>query len=527
MLAVIYVRVSTEDQARHGYSLEAQEEACRRKAMELGATRVEIYRDEGYTGEIMERPGLQAALAAAKSAAFFIAYDPDRLSRRLAHQLLLVETIEKAGCRLEFVTMDWQATPEGRLFYSLRGAIAEYEKEKFKLRSQFGRLAKAKQGYLPFNPKTYGYLYSEGKYEIDEAKAAVYRRMVDMALSGKSCSEIAAALNAEGIPGPQSDRWYRQTVRRVLKNPAYKGTLYVHMYDTEGHKAIRQRGGSASPRIRPQEDWVAVPVPPLISPEEWELLQQAITARRRGNQGGKTYYYPLSGLVYCGLCGGSMCGSYGKSRKGNIFRYYICTRAWPSVQAERRNLVSCPGNRHRADKVEEAVWGKVREWLSDPEALVRDVLDTSAADQAAKEAGRVKKRLEQAERERERVFEAYKRGLISLEMFERAVKDLEAEKKVLEARLKEIEETVNSTSAVRYGVAMLHELAREVAGRLDDLDWQDREKLIRLLVRRVTLLKGEMVVEARVRQLETKENGQLPYEGENEISIPIVKPISF
>jgi len=149
----------------------------------------------------------------------------------------------------------------------------------------------------------------------------------------------------------------------------------------------------------------------------------------------------------------------------------------------------------------------VREWLADPEALARDALDTSAADQAAKEAGRVKKRLEQAERERERVFEEYKRGLISLEMFERAVKELEAEKKVLEARLKELEETVNSTSEVRYGVAMLHELAQEVAERLDDLNWQDREKLIRLLVRRVTLLKGEMVVEARVRRLETKENG--------------------
>lgn len=81
---------------------------------------MEVYRDEGYTGEILERPGLQAALAAAKSAAFFIVYDPDRLSRRLAHQLLLVEAIEKAGCRLEFVTLDWQANPEGRLFYFTR-----------------------------------------------------------------------------------------------------------------------------------------------------------------------------------------------------------------------------------------------------------------------------------------------------------------------------------------------------------------------------------------------------------------------
>ncbi|MGI9952258.1 recombinase family protein [Moorellaceae bacterium AZ2] len=500
MLAVIYLRVSTDDQARHGYSLEAQEEACRKKARELGADRMEVYRDEGYTGEILERPGLQAALAAAKSAAFFIVYDPDRLSRRLAHQLLLVEAIEKADCRLEFVTLDWQANPEGRLFYSLRGAIAEYEKEKFKLRSQFGRLAKAKQGYLPFDPRTYGYRYVEGKYEVDEAKSAVYRRMADMALSGKSCSEIAAALNAEGIPGPRGSRWYRQTVRRILKNPAYKGTLYVHRYDTEGHKAARQRGSSASPRIRPREDWIAVPVPPLIDPAEWEILQQAIASRKRGRQGEKIHYYPLSGLVYCGLCGGSMCGGYGRSRKGNIFRYYICTRAWASVRADRQRTVSCPGNRHRADKVEEAVWGKVREWLYDPEGLVRDVLDISAAERISEEAGRVKKRLEQAARERERVLEVYKRGLISLELFEREVKELEVEKKVLEARLRELEETVNSTREVPYGAGTLPEVAREVVERLDDLPWEDREKLIRLLIRKVILLSGEMVLEARAPQ---------------------------
>jgi len=154
LLAIIYIRVSTEEQVKHGYSLSGQEEACLEKAKEIGAGTL-IFKDEGITGAVLERPGLQGALEACKNpeCKHFIVYDPDRLSRKLAHQLMLVDTIEKAGCQLEFVNFEWTDTPEGRLFYSLRGAIAEYEREKFKVRSKFGKLSKARSGLLTHNPR--------------------------------------------------------------------------------------------------------------------------------------------------------------------------------------------------------------------------------------------------------------------------------------------------------------------------------------------------------------------------------------
>ncbi|MDH7577139.1 MAG: recombinase family protein [Bacillota bacterium] len=518
MLAVVYARVSREEQARHGYSLEAQEELCQEKARELGADRVEVYRDEGVTGEILERPGLQAALAAAKGgAAFFVVYDPDRLSRKLSHQLLLADMIEKAGCRLEFVTMDWQDTPEGRLFYSLRGAIAEYEKEKFKTRSRMGRLAKARRGLLPFNPRTYGYRYVEGgRYEVNEAQAAVYRRMAEMCIGGMSSGEIAKQLNEEGVPGPGGGPWRRQTVRGILKNPVYMGVLYVNRYNTEGHATARQRGEKARLKYRPREEWVGVPVPPLIDPERWELLQQALTARKRGKQGGKTYRYYLSGLLRCGICGGGLVGGYGVSSTKSarkVYRYYMCTRGWPSVHAERGYPGEpCPGNRHRADALEEAVWARVREWLEDPEALARDAKQDGATEIVEREAARVQKRLAQLERERERVFEAYRRGLVDMEMFERAVQDVGREKAVLEARLKELEEARRAAALAEQGVGTLRELAHQVAGRLDDLSWDEREKLIRMLVRRAVMTKDELVIEARV-------NASYSFEGRCDIGV--------
>jgi len=119
--AAVYARVSTEDQAQHGYSLAEKREACRRRTEELGASEMLEFADEGFSGTVLERPDLTALREAAASGMVnvIVCRDPDRLSRRLAHQLLLTEEFEKAGVRLEFLDFSWQDTSEGRFFYQL------------------------------------------------------------------------------------------------------------------------------------------------------------------------------------------------------------------------------------------------------------------------------------------------------------------------------------------------------------------------------------------------------------------------
>ncbi|MBC7104744.1 MAG: recombinase family protein, partial [Firmicutes bacterium] len=423
------------------------------------------------------------------------------LSRKLAHQLLLAEQIERAGCRLEFVTMDWQDTPEGRLFYSLRGAIAEYEKEKFKARSRMGKLAKARRGLLTHNPRIYGYRYvpGEGRLEVDEAQAAVYRRMVEMALAGASPEVVADRLNAEKIPGPRGSKWYRATVRRILKNPAYAGTMWLNRWRSEGRKAARQQGRKAAQRLRPEEEWVPVPIPALISPEAWEAVQRSLAGMKKGRRGGRVRSYPLSGLLRCGLCGAPMWGFRGGRTGSKAYRYYVCSRAWPRGNKDRREpRPVCPSGCHRADALEEAVWGRVRAWLEDPEALARDARQEGAAAALEAEAAALRRRLGQVERERERAFEAYRRGLVDLALFEEAMGRLGAEKAALEARLAELEEAGKAVALAEQGAEALRELAREIAGRLNELDWAERGRLIRFLVRRITVHAGEVVAEARL-----------------------------
>lgn len=131
--AGIYVRVSTSEQAEQGYSIQTQIKACKDKAYELGAIDIFEYADEGFSGAKLDRPAMTKLRDDIRKDKLdiIICYDPDRLARNLAHQLLITDEIEKY-CRegLIFVSVSFENSPEGRLFYSMRGAFSAYEREK-------------------------------------------------------------------------------------------------------------------------------------------------------------------------------------------------------------------------------------------------------------------------------------------------------------------------------------------------------------------------------------------------------------
>ncbi|HHY47732.1 MAG TPA: recombinase family protein, partial [Firmicutes bacterium] len=239
MIAIVYCRVSTEDQARHGYSLIDQLDACKKKAQALGATEIIECVDEGISGSILERPGLTRArdLIRQGHVDLFVCYDPDRLARNLSHQLIVTEEIERAGVRLEFINFDWKDTPEGKLFYSLRGAIAEYEKEKIRERTMRGIRRKVLSGQVPLYPGTYGYRPSESgtSIEIEPHEAAIVKKMYEWcAYEDMGGQGIATRLNGLGIPSPRGAKWDKTVVLRLLRNPAYRGEMICQRMDKRG-----------------------------------------------------------------------------------------------------------------------------------------------------------------------------------------------------------------------------------------------------------------------------------------------------
>ncbi|HYF79179.1 MAG TPA: recombinase family protein [Symbiobacteriaceae bacterium] len=412
-IAAVYTRVSTEDQARHGYSLGAQVEACRERALAIGATEVQVYTDEGVSGALLSRPSLSALrdAVAARKVDMVVVWDPDRLSRNLSHQLLITEEIERARVRLEFVNFEWKNTPEGQLFYALRGAIAQYEKEKIRERTGRGRLQKARTGRLPSAFRPYGYAYDSHSALLvpDPAEVPVVQQIFRwLTEEGEGPAAIAQRLNLLGTPARKGGRWHRTVVRQILANPVYTGVFYVNRWDTAGCSLNRHRPAAerVSPSLRPEADWVPVAVPALIDPAQWQAAQDRLLRARRLWAGKARTEYLLSGLLTCGRCGMSMSGFIGVDW-GVRRRKYTCRRSRAAGGAG-----GWCGQAMAAEPLEEAVWLTVVAWVAEPGALSAAAANSEEKAARQKELTALDEALIRAEKGRANLMAVLEQGLV-------------------------------------------------------------------------------------------------------------------
>ncbi len=508
MRAAVYVRVSTEDQARNGFSLSEQRQACRAKALEAGATSVTFFSDEGVSGELLDdRPGLSALRTAIKRGevdAIFVR-DADRLSRRLAHQLILAEEFEKAGVKLEFLDFSWQDSAEGRLFFSIRSAIAEYEKEKIRDRTVRGRLQKAREGGIPARFDIYGYLFNPETDEVclHPKEAAVVRMIYnwfvreDLGING-----IARRLNAQGVPTRRRVAgWHRQVVRQILMQPAYSGIWYYGRRDCRGAGLNRHRnpGDRVSPKLRDAREWIPIKVPPIVDQELWKRTQVKMEQARRLWAGKQTGGYLLSGILRCGGCGNPLTGSL-ISRWGRRERRYTCRQSYQPYQGSA-NCGCRPSRTLGAEGLEKAVWSVLAGWLTDRSRLTdlaRRFLQPP--DNLKEELRHVRALLGDAERGRENLLGLLASGTVSME--ERIVNRLgEIERHVqrLARREQELQARLLDAGAEGTLLGDLDSGVEYLVTNLDSMDIGVRRRLVRLLIKGITVTAGmaELQIEYR------------------------------
>ena len=161
MRIAIYVRVSTQRQAQT-QSIDQQLDRLRHVAADRRWQLAEdhVFRDDGYSGASLRRPGLDRLrdLAALARLDRILITDPDRLARNYVHQVLLLEELQRHGCRVEFTDRPMSDDPQDRLLLQIRGAVAEYERTLIGERMRRGRLYKLQSGHmLPWTRPPYGY----------------------------------------------------------------------------------------------------------------------------------------------------------------------------------------------------------------------------------------------------------------------------------------------------------------------------------------------------------------------------------
>jgi len=282
MITALYAVVSSDRQKEEKTISSQLQELLKLAAQEnLQIDEKYIYLDDGESGYYLDRPGFDALRDAARDGLIdmILVHDPDRFSRKYAYQVLLLEEFKRWNVDVWFLKHPQADSPEKQLLVQIQGVIAEYERARIMERTRRGRLYWIRQGRPLCARVPYGYRYiPKGKHnppsiEVDEENAEVVQKIFELYVhEGLSDREIAVYLKNANVISAK-DRlsyWDSSSIRFILMNEAYTGTWYLNQYKKE------PRPGQMRPRTvkRPREEWVPVPVPPLISSELFTRAQE-------------------------------------------------------------------------------------------------------------------------------------------------------------------------------------------------------------------------------------------------------------
>src|SRR5215217_2502331 len=229
--AILYTRVSTEEQAKKGYSLAQQLEVLREYAAREGYEVLEEVQDAGQSGASLERPGMDRArdLVAAGGVSVVLAQDRDRFSREPAYTYLLRREFEEHGCELRSLNDRRDGSPEGDLTDGILDQLAKYERAKIAERSRRGKLRKAREGRAVAPIAKYGYRFNEARDAllVHDPEMAVVEKIFRMAAEGRGVTRIQSVLHNEGIPSPRGRPvWDRRVLRKIISSDDYRPLSY-------------------------------------------------------------------------------------------------------------------------------------------------------------------------------------------------------------------------------------------------------------------------------------------------------------
>ncbi|ADU95329.1 recombinase family protein [Geobacillus sp. Y412MC52] len=302
MKVAIYVRVSTDEQAKEGFSIPAQRERLRAFCASQGWEIVQEYIEEGWSAKDLDRPQMQRLLKDIKKGNIDIVlvYRLDRLTRSVLDLYLLLQTFEKYNVAFRSATEVYDtSTAMGRLFITLVAALAQWERENLAERVKFGIEQMIDEGKKPGGHSPYGYKFDKDfNCTIIEEEADVVRMIYRMYCDGYGYRSIADRLNELMVKPRIAKEWNHNSVRDILTNDIYIGTY---------------RWGD---KVVPNNH------PPIISETLFKKAQKE--KEKRGVDRKRVGKFLFTGLLQCGNCGGhKMQGHFDKREQKT---YYRCTK---------------------------------------------------------------------------------------------------------------------------------------------------------------------------------------------------------
>ena len=498
----IYARVSTQRQAQT-QSVEQQLERLLAHARQQGwaVAPEDIFRDDGYTGAALKRPGLDALRDRAAGARLdrILLTTPDRLARNYVHQVLLVEELEGRGAAVDFLDRPMSQDPHDRLLLQIRGAVAEYERTLIADRMRRGRLRKLQAGtLLPWTRPPYGYRLDPDRprdpagVRLDATEAAVVRDLFAWYVEGGfTLVGLARRLRDLGVRSPKGHVcWSTSALRGVLTNPTYAGDVYANRTRSAParvrHSPLRPVSpGGATSRRASDGDWVFVAhVPAVVSAEQLAAARARLTHNRQSaSRNVHPERYLLRALVSCGHCREGCAGR----RLPPAYDYYLC-RSKPQVRVLLRHE-PCHARYIPARQLDALVWRDLCAVLQHPDLIARAMARAGHGEPQELQARRAGLQRGQVSLRQhgERLTEAYLGGALGLEEYRRRRHDLEQRLAVLTRQEAQLAAEVTQRDETAELTVHAAAFCRRIADGLAHADFARKRELIELLIDRVVV----------------------------------------
>lgn len=498
-VVAIYCRVSTTEQAEEGYSIGEQERLLMEYCDKNGFDVYKTYADRGISGkDIKHRPAIQELLRDASSKKFnmVISWKINRLSRKLADAIKIVEVLEKHGIAYRSYSEPFESdTPAGRMQFQLMALIGEFERNTIAQNVKMGMCAKARSGEWcgGIAPLGYDWVPMEGteqsvrrksRLEINEKEAGTVRKIFELYASGKGYKAIVNQINKEGYQTKRGNPFSVAQIKDILTNPVYIGKV---RFDVRRNWSEKRRKN-----INPNPIIAEGIHQPIIDDELWNRVQGII--KQKSGKPSRIYdgEYPLTGILQCPECGAGMV----ISRTTNTLKdgtkkrivYYACG-AW-----KNKGTAVCHSNSIRVEKANAVVFRELEKVFSDEKFLkmiLAKVNEESRRQnaQAEKEWTRVEKELQQYENRRRKAFEAYEDGLLTGDEFLARKNEIVGEMQRLQKRKKNIGELTGQERQKEIPYETVRDILKNFSMVLnsDGIERGLKKHLLHMLISEITI----------------------------------------
>lgn len=468
---IIYTRVSTEEQAQLGASLEAQEASCRAMATARGWIVSQVFTDAGLSGKNMQRPGAVEvmALVEARSVEGVIVWKLDRLSRSLRDLIDVVQLCDGKGVALVSVQEAIDTSgPMGRFTIHLFGAIAQLERETISQRTRLGMAhLKAKGAYLGFTPTGLQDVKKDGMRMLEPhaVHGDIVRRLWPMVLDGAALMECCAHLTKHGVPTRNGGPWNKATVSLMLANKRYIGLLV----DSETHRLTQEvlsKRGSPGNRRRG-------------------------TVRSRMPQNSDRIWR-LHGLAVCGHCGAALAGLHSTGRTGKLYPYLRCTG--------RMKHGKCSAVQLPADAYEDVIVTRVAEAMTDARGLKAELIramaearNGAAGIQEQKTALMMKR--DRAQKKLDLMLDAAIEGGAVARAWSEKIATQQVEVERLTVQMAALDGKLSAASVTETECEALLAATIDDAAKLSEMTWEDQQRHLRSWVKQVRVTSENLEVD--------------------------------